>query len=181
LGPEMKSTGEVMGISTDFGRAFAKAQAGAGMVLPSPHPKDDKRQVVFSVNDGDKINLLQSAKLLLEMGFQLHATGGTHKFLNENQIPNQFVYKVKEDRPNIVDLMKNGNVVLVINTPLDRESADDERALRRCALELNIPYVTTVSAAQAAVLGIASDMKKTLEVKALQDYFKVSQAEVAST
>lgn len=170
LGPEMRSTGEVMGIDTDFGRAYAKAQAAAGMRLPDPHPAKGKHQVILSVNDRDKELILDSAKRLVEMGFELQATEGTYRYLKDHSIKCKRVFKVKEDRPNIVDLMKNGSVVLVINTPLDETSAYDERALRRCAIEQQIPYVTTLSAARAAVLGIEANLTKELQVKALQDY-----------
>jgi carbamoyl-phosphate synthase large subunit len=171
LGPEMRSTGEVMGIDTEFGRAYAKAQAGAGMRLPSPHPQGDKKQIIISVIDRHKPEMLTSAKKLVEMGFDLLATHGTYTYLKENGVACDPVFKVKENRPNIVDIMKNGNVVLAINTPLDRDSAYDELALRRCALERNIPYVTTISAAQAAVLGIEANLTEKLTVKSLQDYF----------
>jgi carbamoyl-phosphate synthase large subunit len=171
LGPEMRSTGEVMGIDTDFGRAYAKAQAGAGMMLPEPNPPLDKRQVVISVTDRDKPAIVESARWLAEMGFELLATGGTFEFLRQHKIPSKRVFKVKEDRPHIVDIMKNLNTALVINTPLDASSAYDELALRRCALEHHIPYVTTVAAARAAVLGIRSNLKENLQVKAIQDYF----------
>ncbi|MDP8245057.1 MAG: carbamoyl-phosphate synthase large subunit [Candidatus Hinthialibacter antarcticus] len=170
LGPEMRSTGEVMGIDTDFGRAYAKAQAGAGMFLPGPNPPKEHSQIIISVNDHDKPVFLPVAKRLVELGFDLYATGGTFTFLEENSVDCQKVYKVKESRPNIVDLMKNGRVSLVINTPLDRESAYDELALRRCAVEQNIPYATTTAGAQAALDGIEADLTNNLQVKALQDY-----------
>ncbi len=171
LGPEMRSTGEVMGIDTDFGRAYAKSQAGAGMILPNPDPPSDKQLVVVSVKDRDKKAIIKPAKELFGMGFQILATGGTYDFLKKNGVDCKYVYKVKEGRPNIVDVMKNGQTALVINTPLNSESAYDERALRRCAVEQNVPYVTTVAAALAAVKGIRSNLSKNLSVKALQDYF----------
>ena len=171
LGPEMRSTGEVMGIDTDFGRAYSKSQAGAGMQLPCPHPQGKKKSVVLSVKNRDKPLILEPAKQLVEMGFEIMATGGTYEYLQNEGVECSQVLKVQEGRPNIVDFMKNGLTVLVINTPLDMASTFDEKALRRCALELNIPYVTTVSAAQAAVLGIAANLKENLQVKALQDYY----------
>ncbi len=171
LGPEMRSTGEVMGIDVNFGRAYAKSQAGAGMQLPIPHPQGKKRCVIISINDRDKSEIIESAKKLETMGFDIIATGGTHAFLSEQGVTCQKVYKVQESRPNLVDFMKNGNTLLVINSPLGMESTFDEIALRRCALEMNIPYVTTVSAAQAAVLGIESNFTRDIEVKALQSYF----------
>lgn len=171
LGPEMRSTGEVMGLDTDFGRAYSKSQAGAGMRLPEPHPGGPKRNVVISVNNRDKPAIVEPAWQLVRMGFEIWATGGTFEYLIQHGIACQPVYKVGENRPDIVDMMKNGYVTLVINTPSDKKSTFDERALRRCALEQNIPYVTTVSAAEAAVRGIAADLKNHLDVKALQDYF----------
>lgn len=171
LGPEMRSTGEVMGIDVDFGRAYAKSQAGASMVLPDPTPNEQKSQIIISVNDRDKTAILEIARNLSQRGFELLATVGTANYFNENGVECRRVYKVKEDRPNLVDEIKNGKVALVINTPLDRESAYDELALRRCAVENNVPYVTTVSAAQAALMGIEADMKNNLQVKALQEYF----------
>jgi carbamoyl-phosphate synthase large subunit len=172
LGPEMRSTGEVMGIDTDFGRAYAKSQAGAGMTLPGPGGEEGRRRVVISVNDKDKAAILEPARRLVEMGFELFATNGTFRCLQEREISCQRVFKMHEGRPNIVDLMKNKNIALVINTPMEQTAAYDERTLRRAALEQNVPYVTTLSAAHAAVLAIASDLKKTLEVKPLQDYYK---------
>ncbi len=171
LGPEMRSTGEVMGLDTDFGRAYSKSQAGAGMRLPEPHPTGVQRVVVISVNDRDKPAMVEPAWQLARMGFEIWATAGTWEHLNEHGISCQRAYKVGENRPDIVDMMKNGNVTLVINTPSGKKSTFDEQALRRCALERNIPYVTTVSAAEAAVRGIAADLKVNLTVKALQDYF----------
>ena len=170
LGPEMRSTGEVMGIDTDFSRAYAKAQAGADMLLPSPDPESDKNRVILSVNDRDKPMIVEVARRLSEMGFILCATSNTHKYLEEHGVKSEAVFKVSENRPNVVDIMKNGQTVLVINTPLDRNSALDERALRRCALEHHIPYITTVSAARAAVQGIQASLTKNWTVKALQDY-----------
>ncbi len=170
LGPEMRSTGEVMGIDTDFGRAYAKAQAGAGMLLPRPNPPDNKRKVILSVNDADKPHMVELAQKLETMKFELLATSGTCSYLNKKNVSCSRVFKVHESRPNIVDIMKNGEVALVINTPMDKESAFDEMALRRCALEQNIPYVTTVAAARAALYGIESDFTRNLQVKALQDY-----------
>ncbi len=171
LGPEMRSTGEVMGIDTDLGRAYAKAQAGAGMILPAPHPPKDNRQIIVSVKDRDKPAIVDPARQLCEMGFYILATKGTYNHLKSKGIQCRRVFKVHEDRPNIVDIMKNGKCVLVINTPLNESSAYDELALRRCALEQSVPYVTTVSAARAAVLGIRSNLRQNLKIKSLQDYF----------
>jgi carbamoyl-phosphate synthase large subunit len=172
LGPEMRSTGEVMGIDTHFGRAYAKSQAGAGMMLPSPFPTTDKKLIIVSVHDRNKADILRPVRKLIEMGFEILATGGTFQYLSGEGIATTRVFKVHEERPHIVDVMKNGKVALVINTPSGQDAAKDEVALRRCALENNIPYVTTISAAQAAVEGIASNLFASLEVKSLQDYFK---------
>lgn len=172
LGPEMRSTGEVMGIDDDFGRAYAKAQAAADMLLPLPHPEKGNDKVMISVNNRDKEHILDAAKKLNELGFKIIATGGTQKFLEENGVKSKRVFKVNEDRPNTVDTMINGGVVLVINTPQDSDSEKDERVMRRTALEYKIPYITTVSAAQAAVHAIDANLVgDNLTVKPLQDYF----------
>ncbi len=172
LGPEMRSTGEVMGIDDDFGKAYAKAQAAADMSLPLPNPPKDCNKIMISVNDRDKEAVIDVARQLNELGFKLVATGGTQKVIQDNGIPCERVYKVNEDRPNTVDEMINGGYALVINTPMDRSSAQDERALRRTALEYKIPYITTISAAQAAVQAIAANLiGDNLTVKPLQDYF----------
>jgi len=163
LGPEMRSTGEVMGISTSYGHAFAKAQLAAGQKLPSGGT------VFISVNDRDKRQLGAMGKELASLGFKIVATRGTASALHATGVPCEAVYKVNEGRPNIVDLIKTGKVNLVINTPLGRESFYDEKSIRRAAIRYNIPCITTLSAAQAAVRGMHALIELEREVSCLQD------------
>ncbi len=164
LGPEMKSTGEVMGIDKDLGLAFYKSQLAAGFKLPK------KGTVFISVKDKDKSKILPIAKKLLELGFKIVATGGTYKFLKENGIEAQKVYKVYEgQRPNILDLIKNKEIDLIINTPSGKTAQMDAVSIRRLAVNYNIPYYTTIRSAQMAVLAIESLKTKPLDVYALQD------------
>jgi carbamoyl-phosphate synthase large subunit len=163
LGPEMRSTGEVMGISTSYGQAFAKAQLAAGQKLPS------SGTVFISVNDRDKRQLGPIGKELVSLGFKIVATRGTASALHATGVPCEEVYKVNEGRPNIVDLIKTGKVHLVINTPLGRESFYDEKSIRRAAIRYNIPCITTLSAAHAAVRGIHALIELKREVSCLQD------------
>ncbi len=171
LGPEMRSTGEVMGIDMGFGQAYAKSQMAAGMTLPAPPQKDQKTQVILSVNDHDKPKALPVARILDEMGFEIVATAGTAEMLSQDGVSCQTTFKVHEGRPNLVDVMKEGRVGLVINTPSGSDSAFDEKALRRCAVENNVPYITTIAAAEAAVHGIKACSEGTLTVMAIQDYY----------
>jgi carbamoyl-phosphate synthase large subunit len=163
LGPEMRSTGEVMGISTSYGQAFAKAQLAAGQKLPS------SGTVFISVNDRDKRQLGSIGKELVSLGFKIVATRGTASALHATGVPCEEVYKVNEGRPNIVDLIKTSKVHLVINTPLGRESFYDEKSIRRAAIRYNIPCITTLSAAHAAVRGIHALIELQREVSCLQD------------
>src|SRR3989475_708706 len=163
LGPEMRSTGEVMGISPDFGQAFAKAQVAAGQKLPR------QGTLFLSVNDGDKRHVAQLGKELASLGFKLLATRGTAAALKAAGVDAEAVYKVNEGRPNIVDLVKTGKVDLIINTPLGRESFYDEKSIRRAAIRYNIPCITTLSAAHAAARGIRAMLEHGCEVAALQD------------
>jgi carbamoyl-phosphate synthase large subunit len=163
LGPEMRSTGEVMGISTSYGQAFAKAQLAAGQKLPS------SGTVFISVNDRDKRQLGTIGKELVSLGFKIVATRGTASALHSTGVPCEEVYKVNEGRPNIVDLIKTSKVHLVINTPLGRESFYDEKSIRRAAIRYNIPCITTLSAAHAAVRGIHALIELKREVSCLQD------------
>jgi carbamoyl-phosphate synthase large subunit len=163
LGPEMRSTGEVMGISTSYGQAFAKAQLAAGQKLPS------SGTVFISVNDRDKRQLGTIGKELVSLGFKIVATRGTASALHATGVPCEEVYKVNEGRPNIVDLIKTSKVHLVINTPLGRESFYDEKSIRRAAIRYNIPCITTLSAAHAAVRGIHALIELKREVSCLQD------------
>ena len=162
LGPEMRSTGEVMGISKSFGQAFAKAQLAAGQRLPR------KGSIFLSVSDHDKRHCAPLAKELHALGFRLIATRGTAAALEAAGVPAERVYKVNEGRPNIVDLVKTGKVDMVINTPLGRESFYDEKSIRRAAIRYNIPCITTLSAANAAARGIRALVEHSLEVSPLQ-------------
>ena len=163
LGPEMRSTGEVMGISTSFGLAFAKAQLAAGQKLPQAGT------VFISVNDRDKRHIGPLGKELVALGFTLVATRGTASALHAAEVPCDEIFKVNEGRPNIVDLIKTGKINLVFNTPLGRESFYDEKSIRRAAIRYNIPCITTLSAAQAAVRGIQAVIELKREVSCLQD------------
>ncbi len=163
LGPEMRSTGEVMGISTDYGQAFAKAQLAAGQKLPSTGT------VFISVNDHDKRSIGPLGKELVSLGFKIVATRGTSGAFHAAGVPCDEVFKVNEGRPNIVDLIKTSKIQLVINTPLGRESFYDEKSIRRAAIRYNIPCITTLSAAHAAVRGIRALVELQREVACLQD------------
>ncbi|HMD31009.1 MAG TPA: hypothetical protein VKG84_03800, partial [Candidatus Acidoferrales bacterium] len=162
LGPEMRSTGEVMGVASSFGQAFAKAQLAAGQRLPV------SGSVFLSVSDHDKRNAPALAKQFHELGFTILATRGTAAALRAAGIPAEAVYKVNEGRPNIVDQIKTGKVHMVINTPLGLESHFDEKAIRRAAVRYNLPCITTMSAAFAAAHGIRALQEGTHPVAALQ-------------
>jgi carbamoyl-phosphate synthase large subunit len=163
LGPEMKSTGEVMGRDRDFGRALAKAHLGSGEPLPTAG------NVFVSVRDDDKRSITFMAKKLVELGYGLVATRGTARFLSRNGIPSREVFKVHEGRPNVVDLMENGEIQLVLNTPLGRVSEFDERSIRERAIQLGIPVITTVAGSLAAVSGMEALRRGPLGVAALQE------------
>jgi carbamoyl-phosphate synthase large subunit len=163
LGPEMRSTGEVMGISSDFGMAFAKAQLAAGQRLPL------SGTVFISVNDHDKRLVAAVAKDLAAAGLRIVATRGTASALRRAGVEVEAVYKVNEARPNIVDLIKTGKINLLINTPLGRESFYDEKSIRRAAVRYNVPCITTLAAASAAARGIRAMIGHEAEVAALQD------------
>jgi carbamoyl-phosphate synthase large subunit len=170
LGPEMRSTGEVMGISSTFGLAFAKAQLAAGQRLPA------SGVVFISVNDHDKRHVASVAKDLAAAGLRITATRGTAAALKRAGIEIDAVYKVNEGRPNIVDLIKTGKVNLVINTPLGRESFYDEKSIRRAAVRYNVPCITTLSAASAAARGIRAMAGHATDVAALQDLHRRKSA-----
>jgi len=166
LGPEMKSTGEVMGIDTNFGAAFWKAQLGAGQNLPFDG------NVFLSVKNQDKRNVAFIAKKLSDLGFKIYATRGTAKILANSGIDTFLVNKVSEGRPHVVDMIKNGEIHLIINTPSGRKPKDDEVLIRAGAVQYKIPYTTTISGAQAVVNAIETMKKGDLRVKPLQDYYK---------
>ncbi|MBI3585972.1 MAG: carbamoyl-phosphate synthase large subunit [Ignavibacteriales bacterium] len=165
LGPEMRSTGEVMGISSAFGSAIAKAQMGAGNTLPT------EGRVFISVNSSDKNDItLRIVKEYIRLNFSIIATEGTAKFLNEHGLKADKVFKVNEGRPNVVDMIKNGEIQLIINTPLGEESRYDEFAIGWAAIEHKVAFITTLSAADTAVKGIEKQKENALTVKSLQEY-----------
>ncbi len=166
LGPEMKSTGEVMGIDKDFGLAYIKSQLAAGQNLPL------KGNVFISVRDNDKPGVIEVAKKLEKLGFGIYATSGTAAVLKKNKIKVKVLPKIAEGQPNILDLMKSGKVQLVINTPSGRIPRQDEVKIRSHVILYNVPYTTTLSGAQATVSGIQALMKNTLGVKSLQEYHR---------
>ena len=163
LGPEMKSTGEVMGRDLDFGRALAKAHLGSGEPLPGGG------RVFLSVRDDDKRSITFMAKSLVEMGYELVGTRGTARFLRRNGVECREVFKVREGRPNTVDLIEAGEIQLVINTPLGRASQFDEKAIRESAIAYGVPVITTVAGALAAVSGLAAQARGPFDVSALQE------------
>ena len=164
LGPEMKSTGEVMGIDHSFGLAFAKAQLGGGMRLPG------SGKVFISIRDEDKTSAVAIAQKLHRAGFQIVATRGTAAFLAARGIPAKVVNKVQEGSPHIADQIKGAKIAMVINTPTDAHSQADSYYLRRCALDYQVPYFTTMAGAEAAAEGIEYLQQNEFEVQALQDY-----------
>jgi carbamoyl-phosphate synthase large subunit len=163
LSPEMKSTGEVMGISKTMGESFRRASISAGNILP------DSGTVFISVNDSDKLNSIPIARDLHEIGFRLMATAGTAKELKRNGIPVKSVFKVGEGRPNVVDGIKNGEVNLVINTPMGAQARYDEESIGRSCIQKGIQAITTLSGAAAVVRAIRLAGKK-IEVKSIQEY-----------
>jgi len=164
LGPEMRSTGEVMGISDNFGIAFAKAQMGAGLSLPL------RGTVFISVADKDKPSIVPIARELDNLGFNLVATKGTYNILKKNQVKVRRVKKIAEGRPNIEDYIKNGEIDLILNTPIGKGPKFDEYKIRHQAVIHRVPIITTIPGAMAAVNGIKSMRKGHLEVKCLQEY-----------
>jgi carbamoyl-phosphate synthase large subunit len=165
LGPEMKSTGEVMGIDRNFAVAFAKSQIGGGARLPR------SGTVFVSVKDADKPRVLEAVRLLVSLGFRVIATSGTQRYLAEQGLPAGRINKVLEGRPHIVDAIANGEVQLVFNTTEGATALADSRSLRRAALLHKVPYYTTLSGAVAAAQGIKAYLGGDLEVRALQSYF----------
>jgi len=165
LGPEMRSTGEVMGIDYSFAIAFAKSQLGGGTKVPT------RGTVFVSVRDEDKHRAVETIRLLVTLGFKICATGGTARFLEAEGIPAQRLNKVSEGRPHVVDAIKNGLIQLVLNTTEGAQALADSRSLRRAALLHKVPYYTTLAGAIAAAQGIRAYLAGDLEVHALQDYF----------
>ena len=170
LSPEMHSTGEVMGVGETFGEAYAKAMLGAGLELP------DGGAAFISVNDSDKGQAVVVARRLARLGFSLTATLGTAARLREVGLEAETVFKVNEGRPNIADKIRQGEIALVVNTPLGRVSHYDEQAIRRAALQFNVPCVTTMTGAQAVVEAIAARRSSALSVVTLQELHEASGA-----
>ncbi|MCK4629738.1 MAG: ATP-grasp domain-containing protein, partial [Sedimentisphaerales bacterium] len=166
LGPEMLSTGEVMGISDDLGIAFAKSQIAAGNILPSGG------NVLFSVKDHDKKRAVEIAREFHKMGFKIIATKGTCIEFIKNNIPSEFVLKMTEGRPNIVDSIINNEIHLVINTTVGKQSVQDSFSIRRTALDKQIPYVTTIRGAAAVAKAVTALHGRKLDVKPIQSYYR---------
>ena len=166
LGPEMRSTGEVMGIDMDFGMAMAKAKLAAGLKLPL------KGKVFVSLRTADKAHAPAVARKFQALGFELVATSGTAAAIREAGIPVTSVKKLAEGRPNIHDMLVNGQIALVVNTPSGKDPRADEAKIRRAALLTQVPCITTVSGALAVTHGIEALQKTGLRVKALQDFHK---------
>jgi carbamoyl-phosphate synthase large subunit len=166
LGPEMRSTGEVMGSASGFGLAFAKAQLGAGTRIPL------SGQAFISVNRNDRIGGVAIARQLSELGFSLIATRGTAEHLRQAGLDCRDVYKVLEGRPNVVDLMKNDEIDLIINTPLGSASHSDEAAMRREATQRGISLVTTLSGGHAMVEAIRAMRAGEMDVRCLQEIYE---------
>lgn len=164
LGPEMKATGEVMGIASSFGLAFYKAQEAAGMRLPT------EGTVLISVADRDKKYILEIAGKLSELGFKILATRGTKAYLNSNGIESHLAVKLHEGRPNITDDIRNGRIQMIINTPVGSESKYDDSYIRKVAIQYKISYLTTIAAAIASIEGIEAKRSGEIEMKSLQEY-----------
>jgi carbamoyl-phosphate synthase large subunit len=164
LGPEMRSTGEVLGLADSFGLAYYKAQEATQQRLPA------EGTVLITVEEKDKGGMLEAARAFKKIGFKIRASEGTHKFLKENGIAAEKILKMHEGRPNIVDAIKNGEIQLVINTPAGRLSKYDDSYIRKAAIKYKIPYITTIAAAVAAVKGIAAFQQGRGRAKSLQSY-----------
>ena len=170
LSPEMKSTGEVMGIDRDFDLAFSKAMLGSGLILP------DGGTAFVSVKDADKDNIVPAVEKMIELGFAIIATGGTAEHLAARGLPVERVNKVAQGRPHIVDRILDGDVDLVLNTTEGWQSHKDSASIRASAVMQKIPYFTTAASSAAVVRAIASLRDRSLEVRSLQDYYSASKA-----
>ncbi|MBU0986471.1 MAG: ATP-grasp domain-containing protein, partial [Proteobacteria bacterium] len=164
LGPEMRSTGEVLGLADSFGLAFFKSQEATQVSLPL------EGTVLITVANRDKPSVLEPARLFMELGFKIRATKGTQRFLAENGIPADAINKLGYGRPDIVDAIKNKEINLVINTPSGKESKDDDSYIRKAAIKYSVSNITTVAAATAAARGIAARRRGQATVKSLQQY-----------
>ena len=167
LGPEMRSTGEVLGLGSSYGAALYKAEEGAKVILPT------EGKVLISVNDLDKPKVLDLARGYYDAGFDIVATGNTYELLKTNGIPVEKIKKVREGRPNITDALTNGDLAMIINTPSGKQSTDDDSYIRKSAIKMRIPYMTNIAAAKASLEGIM-EMKTHggHDVKSLQEYHK---------
>lgn len=166
LGPEMRSTGEVLGLADSFGLAYFKAQEATQQPLPS------EGTVLITITDQDKASVVPTAKAFVELGFKIMATKGTHRFLAKKGIKSEAILKMHEGRPNIGDAIKNGEIQLVINTPSGKLSKYDDSYIRKAAIKHKVPYITTTAAAAAAVKGIAARRKGVAAVRSLQSYHR---------
>ncbi len=164
LGPEMRSTGEVLGMASSYGLAFYKSQQATRSPLPL------QGTVLVTVAEADRAGVLDAARRFAEMGFRLLATRGTRAFLGEHGVPAELVLKLHEGRPNIVDAIKNGEIQLVVNTPVGRQGLQDDSYIRKAAIQHRVPYITTAAAATASALGIAARRRGAERVKSLQEY-----------
>ena len=164
LGPEMRSTGEVLGMAENYGEAFFKAQVAASQLLPT------RGTVLITVTERDRPGALEAARRLAELGFSIMATEGTQKFLAENGIASSPILKMHEGRPNITDAIKNGEIHLIINTPVGRASVHDDSYIRKAAIKYQVPYITTTAAAIAAAKGISALRQGQGAVRSLQQY-----------
>jgi carbamoyl-phosphate synthase large subunit len=166
LGPEMRSTGEVLGMAESFGLAFAKAEEAAGGRLPL------EGTALITVAEHDRQLILKAAQHFYALGFKIRATAGTHGFLGEHGIESEPILKQHEGRPNIVDAIKNGEIQLVVNTPAGKSSAFDDSYIRKAAIRYKVPYITTTTMAEAAAEGIEARRAGRGQVRSLQSYHK---------
>jgi carbamoyl-phosphate synthase large subunit len=164
LGPEMRSTGEVLGLADSYGLSFFKAQEATQQVLPS------RGTVLITVADPDKTSIAETAKMFSDLGFKILTTKGTQEYLAEKSIESEAVLKVHEGRPNIVDAIKNNQIHLIVNTPVGKRSQHDDSYIRKAAIKYKVPYITTTTAAAATAKGIAARQDGETEVKSLQSY-----------
>jgi carbamoyl-phosphate synthase large subunit len=164
LGPEMRSTGEVLGMAINPGQAFYKAQEATGLKLPL------EGTVLISVSRRDRAGVIEAAQRFAELGFSIKATEGTCKYLSDNGIKAEEILKLHEGRPNLMDALHNEEIQLVINTPIGKRGAVDDSYIRKTAIKYNLPYITSTAAAIAAANGIAKFREKKSEVKSLQEY-----------
>jgi carbamoyl-phosphate synthase large subunit len=166
LGPEMKSTGEVMGIDSNFPMAFIKSQIASNNNLPN------KGNVFISVKDEDKENIILMAQILIKLNFKLLCTSGTAIFLKKYLIKVDSIHKVREGHPHIVDYIEDNKIQLIINTTQDTKSLKDSHSIRKAAIRYKVPYITTISAAKLAITSINVMINQKIQVKSLQEYYK---------